>query len=107
LSTKAFRTVATARVVSDPAARFGVMEQVWGTTTGGATAVLDGVRCAGDRLVADLAGGGVRDLSHEQLTTLVDGLRRQQARLESVALAAVGEVDARGSVVHDGPGPRP
>jgi len=69
------------------------------TRTGSA---LGRVETAAGELGAALAGGGVRDLSHEQLTGLVDGLRRAQARLEAAVLAAVGEVDARGSFVHDG-----
>lgn len=55
-----------------------------------------------DELVSELGGGRLRDLPHDQLTEILVGLRRQQARLESLALAAVGEVDARGSHVHEG-----
>ena len=53
-------------------------------------------------LSAALAGGSVRDLSHEELGELVAAARRAQARIEAVLLAAVGEVDARGSFVQDG-----
>jgi hypothetical protein len=60
------------------------------------------VEAAAGELGAALAGGGARDLSHEQLTRLVAAARRAQARLEAAVLAAVGEVDARGSFVHDG-----
>ncbi len=44
----------------------------------------------------------MRDLSHDELTGLVVAARREQARLEAVVLTAVGEVDARGTHVHDG-----
>jgi hypothetical protein len=53
-------------------------------------------------LVGSVSGGAVRDLDHQQLGDLVQSLRRDLARLESVQLEAVGEVDARGSHVHDG-----
>jgi hypothetical protein len=55
-----------------------------------------------DELVGGLAGAGVRDLTHEQLTDVVARARRAQARLEAVVIAATGEVDARGSHVHAG-----
>jgi len=53
-------------------------------------------------LAAALADGSVRDLSHDELGELVAAGRRIQARVDAVMLAAVGEVDARGSFVHDG-----
>ncbi|HET9945733.1 MAG TPA: hypothetical protein VFR56_08770, partial [Actinomycetes bacterium] len=53
-------------------------------------------------LAAALAGGSVRDLTHDQLGELVAAGRAVQARVDAVLLAAVGEVDARGSFVHDG-----
>jgi hypothetical protein len=53
-------------------------------------------------LSAALAGGSVRDLSHDELGELVAAGRRAQARIDAALLAAVGEVDARGSFVHDG-----
>ena len=53
-------------------------------------------------LSAALAEGAVRDLCHEELGELVAAGRAVQARIDAVLLAAVGEVDARGSFVHDG-----
>ena len=53
-------------------------------------------------LSAALGEGAVRDLSHEELGELVAAGRAVQARIDAVLLAAVGEVDARGSHVHDG-----
>ncbi|HTE72085.1 MAG TPA: DUF222 domain-containing protein, partial [Actinomycetes bacterium] len=53
-------------------------------------------------LAAALADGAVRDLSHEELRELVATGRAVQALIDAVVLAAVGEVDARGSCVHDG-----
>src|SRR5215218_10587442 len=49
-----------------------------------------------------LADGAVRDLSHEELGELVVAGRAVQARIDAVILAAVGEVDARGSFATDG-----
>ncbi len=77
------------------------MDHRWGTTNA-AHPALDEVSAAVDRLVEDLAAGGVRDISHAELSQLVAQLRGEQARLEAVALAAVGEVDARGSHAHEG-----
>ena len=54
------------------------------------------------RLVGSLAGGAVRDLCHEELAGLAGAVRAEQARLESVLLTVIGEVDARGTFVHDG-----
>lgn len=65
-------------------------------------ALLAPVGAAVDELAVLAAEGRVRDLSHDQLSALVAGVRREQARLEAVLLTAVGEVDARGSHVHDG-----
>src|SRR5215218_3918388 len=53
-------------------------------------------------LSAALAGGSVRDLSHGELGELVAAGRRAQACIDAVVLAVVGEVDARGSFVHEG-----
>ncbi len=53
-------------------------------------------------LADGLTDGGVRDVRHDDLTALVIAARRAQARLESVVSVAVGEVDARGSHVHEG-----
>ena len=53
-------------------------------------------------LVDSVAGGAVGDLTHDQLAGLVAGVRRAACRLESVTLAAVGEVDARGTFTLDG-----
>ena len=53
-------------------------------------------------LVDSLAGGAVGDLTHDQLAALVAAVRRAGARLESVTLSAVGEVDARGTFTLDG-----
>lgn len=55
-----------------------------------------------DALLESLGEGGEGELAHDSLTGLVVALRRAQARLESAVLTAVGEVDARGSHVHDG-----
>jgi len=63
---------------------------------------MDSVVGALDSLQTGLAHGGIRDLCHDELTALIVAARRAQARLESVILAAVGEVDARGSHVHEG-----
>lgn len=60
------------------------------------------VASAVGRLVEAVADGRVRELSHGELSELVVEVRREQARLESVLLTAVGEVDARGSHVHEG-----
>src|SRR5829696_9326777 len=53
-------------------------------------------------LAAALAEGAVRDLSHEELGELAATGRAVQARIDAVILAAVGEVDARGSFATDG-----
>ena len=53
-------------------------------------------------LLETVAGGGVRDLSHDELTELTATVRREQARLDAVLLEAVGEVDARGGYTLDG-----
>ena len=53
-------------------------------------------------LSAALAEGAVRDLSHEELGELVAVGRAVQARIDAAILAAVGEVDARGSFATDG-----
>ncbi len=66
------------------------------------TDVLDTVHQAVDGLVETVAAGGVRDLSHDELTGLTAAVRREQARLDSVLMEAVGEVDARGSYALDG-----
>lgn len=55
-----------------------------------------------DGLAETVADGAVRDFTHAELSDLVVDVRREHARLESVVLAAVGEVDARGSHVHEG-----
>ena len=64
--------------------------------------VLDTVHQAVDALVETVAAGGVRDLSHDELTELTATVRREQARLDAVLMEAVGEVDARGSYTLDG-----
>jgi hypothetical protein len=48
-------------------------------------------------LVDTLADDAVRDLTHNQLTELVIGARRAQARLDAVLFETAGEVGARGS----------
>ena len=53
-------------------------------------------------LVDALAGGAVADLTHDQLAEMVVAVRRAAARLESVTVSAVGEVDARGTFTLDG-----
>jgi hypothetical protein len=60
------------------------------------------VESAVEVLVGSVTDGAVRDLSHEELGDLVSAVRTQQARLDAVLLAAVSEVDGRGSFVHDG-----
>jgi hypothetical protein len=67
-----------------------------------AQAALAGVQSETGRLVGSLAGGAVRDLCHEELAGLAGAVRAEQARLESVLLTVIGEVDARGTFVHDG-----
>lgn len=71
------------------------------STTVAAPDALADVSDAVDSLVRSVAGGIVGDLTHEQLSDMVAGVRREQARLESVLLEAVGEVDARGTYVHE------
>ena len=66
------------------------------------SSVLDTVHQAVDGLVESVAGGGVRDLSHDELTELTAAVCREQARLDAVLMEAVGEVDARGSYTLDG-----
>ncbi len=46
--------------------------------------------------------GAAPDISHDQLATLVAELTRARARCDALLLAAVGEVDARGTCVLDG-----
>jgi hypothetical protein len=53
-------------------------------------------------MVAATRGGDLRWVSHDALAALLVQTRALQARLESVALAAVREVDVRGSYVSDG-----
>ena len=60
------------------------------------------LQAALDELVAVVVDGGAAELSHEQLTGLVVVARGAQARLDAVVAACVGEVDARGSFVHEG-----
>jgi hypothetical protein len=64
--------------------------------------VLGTVHQAVAGLVETVADGGVRDLSHDELTALTAAVRREQARLDAVLMQAVGEVDARGSYGLDG-----
>ena len=64
--------------------------------------LLDTVHQAVDGLVETVGDGGIRDLTHDELTELTAAVRREQARLDSVLMEAVGEVDARGSYIHDG-----
>ena len=68
----------------------------------GSADLVASVASAVGRLVEAVADGRVRELSHGELSELVVEVRREQARLESVLLTAVGEVDARGSHVHEG-----
>jgi hypothetical protein len=66
---------------------------------------VDAAAAVGDAvgaLVGSVSAGAVRDLTHQQLGDLVSSVRRDLARLEAVELEAVGEVDARGSHLHDG-----
>ncbi len=76
------------------------MDQSPGTRT--APVVMRAVQAETGRLVGSLAGGAVRDLCHEELAGLAGAVRAEQARLESVLLTVIGEVDARGTFVHDG-----
>lgn len=65
-------------------------------------AAADAVAAAVSDLQEHVTGGRARDLGHDVLADLLGTVRREQARLEAVALAVVAEVDARGSHVHDG-----
>ena len=88
--------------VSNRASRLAGMDQSTGAPLGVAVAmksVEDGVGV----LAGSLAGGAVRDLSHDELTGLVAAGRRAQARIGAAVLAAVGEVDARRSHLHTHP----
>jgi hypothetical protein len=62
-----------------------------------------GVRAADDALADALRDPcGVAGLSHEELTDVVSTLSRIKARSDAPLLAAVGEVDARGTYSLDG-----
>ena len=63
---------------------------------------MESIDTALDALIGELSGGRVAEVHHDDLTALVTSARRAQARLESVVLSCVGEVDARGSHVHEG-----
>ena len=76
------------------------MDQSPGTPA--APVVMRDVAVEVDRLVDALAGGAVRDLCHDELAGLAAAVRAEQARLEAVLLTVLGEVDARGTFVHDG-----
>ena len=99
MSTKGFGTVGGCRVVSDQVARLPVCRTATGTVTAPAAMAPCGRDRAAGRL---LAGGAVRDLGHDELAELIAAGRRAQACLEAAILTAVGEVDARGTFVHDG-----
>jgi len=77
------------------------MDQSTGAPQGVAVA-MKSVEDAVGVLAGSLAGGAVRDLSHDELTGLVAAGRRAQARIDAAVLAAVGEVDARRSHLHEG-----
>ncbi len=68
--------------------------------------VCGAVRAADDALGAALTGGaevaGVGQIRHDELTDLVATLTRVQARTDALLLAAVGEIDARGTHSLDG-----
>ena len=57
---------------------------------------------AAGALVDSLAGGGIADLTHDELGGLVAAARTVQARLDAVTAEAVGEVGARGTFTLDG-----
>ena len=88
-------------VVSDPLVTFTGMDQSTGAPLSPAVA-MKAVESSVAALVDGLARGAARDLTHDELTELVTAGRRAQARIDAAVLAAVGEVDARGSHVHDG-----
>ena len=88
-------------VVSNPLFSVAGMGDSTGAAVTAPVAVKQ-VESAVEVLVGSVTGGAVRDLSHEELGDLVTAVRAQQARLDAVLLAAVGEVDARGSHVQDG-----
>ena len=94
MSTKGFR----AGVVSNVGDSLSNMHSTMVSPVAAAAAVADAVGA----LVGSVSDGAVRDLTHDQLGGLVVSLRRDLARLESVQLAAVGEVEARGSHHNDG-----
>jgi hypothetical protein len=101
LSANGFSYVVTGGVVSNPVASVAGMDHSTDTPPDLAVAMRQ-VEADSRVLAAALANGAVRDLSHQELGELVATGRAVQARVDAVVLAAVGEVDARGSHVRDG-----
>jgi hypothetical protein len=65
-------------------------------------AAMAAVGDAAGALVDSLAGGGIADLTHDQLGGLIAAARTVQARLDAVTAEAAGEVGARGTFTLDG-----
>jgi hypothetical protein len=101
LSANGFSYVVTGGVVSNPVASVAGMDHSTDTPPDLAVAMRQ-VEADSRVLAAALANGAVRDLSHQELGELVATGRAVQARVDAVVLAAVGEVDARGSHLRDG-----
>jgi hypothetical protein len=72
------------------------------TATSGVAAAVAASQAAVGALVETMLAGQLRYESHDDLSGLVAAVRRLQARLESVTLAAVREVDTRRSHHDDG-----
>ena len=72
------------------------------TAVGGITDTLTASTAAVTSLVAAVHAGALHGEGHDELSALLAEVRAVQARLEYVLLAAVREVDTRGSYVSDG-----
>ena len=78
------------------------MDRSTGTSLA-APAAMTVVEAAVSTLVeSTIRDGAVRDLTHDELADVVAAGRRVQARVDAAVLAAIAEVDARGTFVHDG-----
>ena len=75
---------------------------VQGSPVAAMAAVTDAAAALVDSLGGSLAGGGIPDLTHDELGGLVAAARTVQARLDAVTAEAVGEVGARGTFTLDG-----
>src|SRR4029079_8987175 len=71
-------------------------------TVVGVAGTLAATSTAIDSLVAAVRSGALRGEGHDELSALLRAARAAQARLEFVVLAAVREVDVRGSFVAEG-----